>query len=270
MKEIKQVTESIIRVTTIDERWYAIPVTNAKTGLPEYKFLPSSTWIAEHYPKGVAFYKWLAQKGWDESESIKEAAGKRGSKVHKASEAYELGDEINFNLPSINPETGQLEPWETEEIEAIVSFAAWHKIVNPEVVSMEKTVIGDGYAGTLDRIYRIKDDVKVSKYLTIKKGLWLIDLKTSKNIWASHEIQISSYKHANFNLKELKVGTEEWESLKLGILQLGYQKNEQGFKFTEIEDKYPLFLAAKQIWENENPEAKPKQKDYPIKIQKGV
>ena len=74
--------KKVWRITTTDERWYAIENQNKETGLPEFNFLPSVTWISSFYPKGIAFYKWLANKGWDESEALKIAAGDKGSKVH--------------------------------------------------------------------------------------------------------------------------------------------------------------------------------------------
>ena len=49
--------KKIIRITTLNERWYAKSVGEKKTGLPTYKFYPSSTWVAGYYPKGIGFYK---------------------------------------------------------------------------------------------------------------------------------------------------------------------------------------------------------------------
>jgi hypothetical protein len=79
-KHIRVVDEKkrIVQVTTTDERWYVRESADEKTGLPSYKYVPSVTWIAGHYPKGVGFYKWLADKGWNEAEAIKTAAGGKG------------------------------------------------------------------------------------------------------------------------------------------------------------------------------------------------
>lgn len=87
MKKIIRITDEkrgIVQVTTSDERWYLKPSTDPVTELPVYKPVPSSTWIAEHWPKGIGFYRWLADKGWDEAEAIKAAAGDKGSAVHNA------------------------------------------------------------------------------------------------------------------------------------------------------------------------------------------
>jgi hypothetical protein len=55
----------------------------------------------------------------------------------------------------------------------------------------------------------------------------------------------------------------------LGILQVGYKRNKNGFKFTEVEDQYPLFLATREIWKKETSGQRPLQKDYPLEISLG-
>jgi hypothetical protein len=42
--------------------------------------VPSVTWISGFWPKGIGFYKWLADKGWDEAEAAKQAAGDKNEK----------------------------------------------------------------------------------------------------------------------------------------------------------------------------------------------
>jgi hypothetical protein len=70
------------QITVADKRWYMKPAKDAETGLPIYLPVPSVTWIAGFWPQGIHFYKWLAEKGWDEAEAIKAAAGDKGSAVH--------------------------------------------------------------------------------------------------------------------------------------------------------------------------------------------
>jgi hypothetical protein len=257
-KEIKELNKEkgIVRITVADERWYAIPAYHPTTGIPiAWEYLPSITWIASYYPKGIAFYKWLANKGWDEAEAIKVAAGDKGSKVHQACEDIEKGIKIPLNAKYVNSTTGQPEELLTEEIDSILSFCNWLDETKPELLANELTVIGDGHAGTLDRIYRINGQI------------YIVDLKTSQNIWEEHILQVSAYAHARIDVKELKVTEEEWVNKKLAILQLGYHKNKKGWKFTEVPDKYNLFLMAKEIWKNENPDTKPLQKDYPLLLE---
>lgn len=259
-KQIRNVDKEkgIMQVTTVDERWYFRPKANATTGLPEFEYFPSSTWISSMYPKSKGFWMWLAEHGWDESEAIKNAAGDRGSKVHAATETLEKQGELSIDTVFKNNRTEMVETLTTEELDCIMSFAKWHEDMNPQVLATEMTVFGDFYAGTLDNIYRINGQI------------YIVDKKTSKQIWEEMKLQVSSYSHAHIDYVALGITKEEWESRKLAILQLGYPLNKNKYKFTEIEDKYDLFKIAYQIWLNENPNSKPKQKDYPliIKIKK--
>jgi len=240
----------IYRVTTPDSRWYLEETTDEKTGLPVFSWNPSVTWISGFYPKGLQFYKYLASKGWDESQAIMEAAGSRGTKVHNAVTILQAGGTVTMEDKFTNPNTDLAEELTVEEYEAIVSFKRWCDEVNPEFILNEKTVISKlhGYAGTVDIVVKIGDQV------------YIIDVKTGQYIWPEYEIQIAAYKQA---LTEMGHKTE---NVKLAFLQLGYKKNKRGFKFTEVEDKFELFLHAKAIWENECGGEKPKQAEYPLQI----
>jgi len=267
LKEIKDIDRKagIMRITTLNERFYVKPAKNSKTGLPIYQFYPSSTWIAGYYPKGVGFYKWLAQKGWDEAEALKVAAGDKGSKVHYACETIDKGLPIDITKDKfINPTTGQPEELTIEEVDCVKSFTDFLEDYKPELVANEITIFGDGYAGTIDKIYRIG------------KEIWVVDIKTSKQIWEEQKLQLSSYRHAEefvlngalVNYGELGITDKEWANRKQAILQLGYNgyrtEGKAHYKFSEIEDKYELFIVAMQIWKNENPNSKPKEINYPL------
>lgn len=240
-KIIKKETDSgIVQITIADERWYC----REQEGIDvETVFVPSVTWITSFYPKGIAFHKWLASKGWDESEAIKIAAGNKGSKVHLALADLIDGKQVAMDGKYPNRD-GVEEELTLEEYDAIMSFVAWFKKVNPVPLSREIAVFNDqdGYAGTVDFICTINDEV------------WVIDFKTSQNLWPEHELQISAYKHAIKDSKDFK----------LGILQLGYNRNKAKFKFNPIEDKFSLFLAAKMIWAEECSKIEPLKRNYPM------
>lgn len=245
----------LIQVTISDERWYLKSVTNPITDIPEYIGVPSVTWIAQSYPKGTAYYRWLAEHGWDEAEAIKTAAGDKGSKVHLAIEAILRGEEVRIDSQFMSKENGQLEELTLEECDCLLSFVAWHKEANPTALASEIVVFSDshGYAGTVDFVCRIGDQ------------FWIIDFKTSQQIWPSHELQLSAYKRA-FVTGENSVDGFDPADIHLAILQVGYRKNKAGFKFTEIEDKFSLFLSAQEIWRNEHAGEAPTKKDYPVII----
>lgn len=264
-KQIIEVNKEagVYRITTLDERWYSKSTINQETGLPEIKFYPSATWIAGYYPKGMGFYKWLADKGWDEAEAIKSAAGDKGSKIHYACEDIDKGVKISIvETRYKNPSTGQEEALSPEEVEAIDSFTRWLDETQPILCANETVVFGDSYAGTIDRIYAIPNP----SFPAVRQ-VWVLDIKSSKSIWEEYKIQLSLYSHASINYKSMGITDEEWVNRKLAILQVGYQLNKNRYKFTEIEDRADLAEIAKKLWANENPNAKPKQRDYPLFIE---
>ena len=274
-KEIRNVdTKSgIVQITTSDERWYAKPTKDEKTGLPSvYKYVPSVTWITGFYPAGIGYYKWLASKGWDESQALMIEAGNKGSKVHLAVADILLGKEVRIDSKYPNRD-GVPEELTVEEIECIQSFIDWQKENPGEVVAFEVVLFSDkhNYAGTADCIYKTTEEVvavKASEDGTHMKKLedtyWLIDFKTGQYVWPSHEIQISAYRECIVNGENGFQKLPPTADLKLAILQLGYKMNKKRYKFTEIEPQFDLFLAAQKIWKKECENQTPKQRDYNI------
>jgi len=257
-KVIKKVGKNIVQITTVDERWYIKEDVKGN-----YTFVPSSTWITSYYPKGVGFMKWLASKGWDEAEAIKQEAGDKGSKVHYVIEDLLKGKPVKMEDKYVNPTTEEEEELTIKEWECVMSFVDWFEEVKKKSKSkveiLATEIVGfnekDGYAGTIDCIMRIDGQV------------YIIDWKTSKSIWPSHELQISSYSHLPIDYNALGIKDEQWKNRKLMILQLGYDRNKiKKYKVTPIEDQYDIFLSTRKIWEKECSNIEPKQKDYPTKL----
>ncbi len=248
-KQIRELSDdgSSVQITIADERWYIKSQTDKDGNVTSIVEYPSVTWITEHYPKGIGYFKWLANQGWDESRALMEAAGNRGSKVHGAITDLLLGNRIEIDGKLPNSDTREPEEITLEEYEAIMSFADWFKETNPKPIENELVVFNEEYkyAGTADFICEIDGE------------RWLIDFKTGQNIWPSYELQLSAYKHAL---------PSELKPDKLAILQVGYARNRKRFKFTEIEDQFDLFLAARKIWEKECSTVTVFKKDYPVSI----
>jgi len=251
-KIIRENLESgIIQITMADERWYI------QTTGEHNEFVPSVTWICGFYPKGIQFYKWLAEHGWDESQAIKEAAGVRGTRVHLA--AVDLLDGKTVPMDAKYPDgEGKEAELTLEEYECLLSLKNFFEAYSPKVLAREVAVIDDElkYAGTIDAVLEIAGEV------------WLIDFKTGQSVWTEYELQVSAYKHAYPGVPTLKkVGTKEVKVVRpiqrLGILQLGYRRNKNKFKLTEIQDKFALFMSARDIWENETQGEAPKKMEYP-------
>lgn len=244
-KEIRQVLDDITRITTWDERWYVQTETDEDGNITRIIEFPSVTWIADSYPKGMWFATWLAKHGLDEAQAIRDAAGDKGHKVHQAITKILRGESIGLDSAVENSETGALEPISLAEYECVMAFVDWFKTVDPVVVDNERVLFNEEhrFAGTADFLCQIDGQ------------MYLIDFKTSQYIWPSHEIQVAAYAH-----------TLPVMPTKLAILQLGYQRNKNAYKLTEIKDKFGLFLATKEIWANEHGTKKLLQKDYPNEI----
>lgn len=248
-KEIREVKEGIVQITIADERWYMKETKSAETGLPEYQPVPSVTWITHYYPKGIGLLKFYAQKGWDEAEQIKQAAGDKGSKVHQACVDLMDGKKVAIDAKYLNPTTELPEELTLEEYEAVMSFADWLNNAQPEVLARETVVWNDehNYAGTRDLFCKINEEY------------WILDLKTSQDVWPDHALQVSGYKHAS--------PEPEVQNAKLGILQIGYRRNDRKWKFNEVKDEFDLFLSVKKIWQKETEGVEVFKKDYPLELE---
>lgn len=239
-----------IQITTADERWYARRISADGTEEnQQWDYVPSVTWIAGHWPKGVEFYKWLATKGWSEAEAIKVMAGDKGSKVHQGVAVLVAGGTVEMDDAFENPTTGEMEPLTPYEYFCLMTFCDWLEVERPEIIASERTGWNEKYryAGTLDILCRLKS----TKY----KYVHLIDVKTSKRIFMPMRLQVSALKHSDSSIPK---------NTKLGILQVGYDLNKkQKFKYTAVADNFSLFLTARRVWAAETAGEKPFQRDYP-------
>ncbi len=267
----------IVQVTIADERWYVKEVTNPITHLPEFKYVPSVTWIAGFYPKGVEFYQWLAKHGWDESQQIKKEAGTKGDKVHQAISAILEGQEVRIDSKFLNKETGELEELTLEECDAIKSFVDWRNDMAEdylvEFLFWDKTVFSDkyDYGGSIDAAARITPKLEGKNPLKLNgPTVYIVDFKTSQHVWPSFGLQLSAYREPLSTGEFFIDGFKDVADIRLAILQVGYRKNKAGYKWNVIENKFSLFLAARQIWSNETSGEAPKKKDYPIVLSPAV
>ena len=256
--EIKKVDEDrgIVQITCPDERWYSVrPLLGDDVkSISQEDFYPSSSWIARYYPKGVEYIRWVANKGWDIAEEVKQEAAEKGTRIHRACEFLLLGGDITHDM-EFNDSEGNSDQLNAEEYYAVMTFKRFLDEQKPFVLAqgngnpaIEYTILNHEhkFAGTVDFKCRIAQD----NY----ENVWIIDIKTSKEIYPSHEIQLSSY-----------LETDK-EAIKQAILQVGYKKNKAGYKLTEIEPQFDVFLAAKRIWQKEQGKILVPQREYPLKI----
>lgn len=222
-------------VTSQNEHWYP---SQKKKGL----FLPSVTTILSVYPKGIGFNKYLtAQSSWESSQQILQDAGKRGTRVHEATQLLEEGQELIREMYAL------------DEWECLMGFVAWHAENKPQVGFIEHSLISDKLktGGTIDRIY------------TIDGRITVLDIKTSNAIHGNYWVQAATYaKMAEMNL-DLKVD-------QTAILRLtDRRKDRYEYKVRDrsewLED-FKLFKPLQAIWNHLNPNAKPKILEIPTTL----
>ena len=190
---------------------------------------PSVTTILNYYPKFEPFWKWKYTN--PDADIILKEAGEYGTNVHKAIEKT-----LNSGLDI----TEYVDLTEKEK-KSVNLFGNWltnlkkHKV---EVVDIEKMVIGDGYGGTIDLVLKVDDT------------FWIIDIKTSKGLWITHELQLSAYKHALEEDFESNINIQgNIKTYKLALLHINH--NLDKYEFKEVEDNFDVFLAVKKIFDFE-------------------
>lgn len=214
-------------------------------------FVPSVTTILEAYPKGAAYFNWLKEAGKDADE-IRDEAGRRGSVVHKLTELYDAGEQVNL----INPNGSidyKLNEWAMFEryVEFRRRFPFVIDCIELNIISKEL-----GFAGTIDRVIDM-DGEKI-----------LLDIKTSNAIYPSYWLQLAAYRYLLLSI-DIKVD-------KVAILWLNAKTRTEGKKGDiqgigwqmitkeDTSNEWNLFKATHQLWLAENATSKPKQLTYQI------
>lgn len=112
-----------------------------------------------------------------------------GSGVHRAVEAQMLG--IWYEPEEFTPEQERIMDW----------FDVFLEDYRIEPVLTECTVLGDGYMGTLDGLWKVTDRWTGETFHV------LLDLKTSKSLWPEHEYQLAALANATHWFEMVEEGT---------------------------------------------------------------
>lgn len=241
-----------MQVTTLDERWYG--ETNTKGNLIGWR--PSLTWILQYCPKGKGFEMWLGKHTYDEAQAIKEEAGARGSRVHKAIEQivkrYMEGDKSPIKiLDQFTDIDGNKQDLNPDEWFAIMSFVNWFKQKNIiKILGSEETFLSRYFGCTLDLRYTYEKKDKEIDAIT--------DVKTSQDTYVSAEGQLAGQRIA---CEERGLPVDE-----TSILKVGYRRNKKGWKEDVYSFQPEILDAAYVFWKKENKNARPYQRDYPIEL----
>jgi hypothetical protein len=233
------------RITFLDSRWYY-----SENGVP----VPSVTTILDAYPKTADYYAWLKRMGED-SDTIRDEAGRRGSRVHDMTEKYDNGLEVSL----IDSGSGDinLSLYEWSMFEKYVEFSTRFPHEN---IAIEMNVISEalGFAGTLDRI------------ILLNGKRILIDIKTSNAIYDSYWLQLAAYRKL---LAEVNTEVDE-----VAILWLNAKTRTDGKKdaiqgsgwqmifrplHTHLKD-LQLFDHTHALWLSQNEGLTPRQVSYQL------
>lgn len=251
------------RITFLDQRFYFTE---------EGVAVPSVTTILEAYPKGPAFFEWLKRNGED-SDEIRDEAGRRGSRVHNLTERFDKGEEVTL-IDGSGEISMSVSEWNM--FEKYVQFR--ERNPNLLLAEVEQNYVNGqlGYGGTVDRVFIINDAVR---------GRIMVDIKTSSMIHAHYWLQLAAYKKMMNSRLE---GEIDREFLKkhhvegVAILWLNAKTRTDkeaktpgadcqgiGWQFVnrdpsdEVRD-LTLFNATHKLWLAENETAKPRVSSYQI------
>lgn len=234
------------QITFLDTRFYLSELSN---------YVPSVTTILDCYPKPPSFYDWLKKVGED-ADTIRDQAGDRGSTVHKLTERYDAGEEIN-----LIDEAGNID-YKLAEWSMFERYVEFRRRFEFEVIHSELNLISDklGFAGTLDRVIKFQG-----------RNL-LIDIKTSNSLYDHFWLQMAAYKQLLAEVQPdltidgyavLWLNAQTRTEGKAGTIQgKGWQLIER--KADEAGKDWPLFQATHKLWQAERGDSKPRQLTYQL------
>ena len=247
---ILEIDQEMKRVTIMDNRYYS----------RNEQYYPSVTSILQYMPKNKFFETWLKDVGHN-ADIIMRKAGDEGTQVHEAIENYLLGKKIQM----INDDG--YSNYSTYVWQMILKFHEFWSTHKPTLLESEIHLFSDKYkfAGTCDLVVEIKGEK------------WLLDIKTSKSLHTSHELQLSAYAQAWNELFEEKIeriGIIWLKSTKQKEDKKGLKIQGKGWELFEptrsIEDNFKLFESIHELYNLENPNPKPNFKSFPTEIQIGM
>ncbi len=187
-------------------------------------YYPSVTTILNKVvAKGYYFKKWLGDaRSWKDAEEYRDSKAKKGTKVHNYCERLAKGDRIDVSEDS------------KEVVKKTLGYIKWYNKMEPNIIDTEFQVVNRlrKYAGTADLIAEIDEDV------------WLIDIKTSSQIYNSHKFQLSMYN------KAISTQNDDLGAVprKQGILLLK-DRTKKGYQLKEIEYDPGLVDAVMALYE---------------------
>lgn len=191
--------------------------------------------------------KWLASL----PDYQRDTAAQIGTGVHLLADLESRGEYVALPGEEHDGEGFEVSEQEAPYLIAFRDFLAFLELHSGTIVSSEKMVwSGEGYAGTYDLLIRF--------LCQCHRGLWLIDVKTSKGYYPEYALQLAGYGHADYIIVEGSPNPFPMPQIQnYGVLHLRpdlYTETDtvaKGWRLIQypVTDRdYLAFLACLEIW----------------------
>lgn len=236
------------QLTFLDGRFY-----RSETGV----VFPSVTTYLEAYPKTAQFYEWLKKQG-EQADEIRDAAGDRGSNVHKLTEDYDNGLEV-----SLVDENGYI-AYKMAEWAMFERYVEFRTRYDMSIVHNELNLVCDKVraGGTIDRVIEINGRTLV------------VDIKTSNSLHKQYWLQLAAYKNMlthkgifTDGIAILWLNAKTRTDGKAGAIQGRGWKMCIETDAIAIDKYFKQFRCVQELWWAENEDVKPRETTYRLTYQ---
>lgn len=168
---------SVTTVLGVKHKWHLTEWWKTQTALAAMTHLPELLEVGT-VEEGIKLIRSIPTE-------IRDRAAQLGTRVHTQSDMPLGGHESDAKGFETDPDTY---PY-LEAYRGFLTFLEAHRgrIISSEHAVWNKT---DGYAGTYDRL--------IDFGCECHKGLWLVDLKTGKDLYPDHVLQLAAYGRAEY------------------------------------------------------------------------
>ena len=179
---------------------------------------------------------------------VRDERAEVGTGIHETIESIHTG---GWNFPPLDDEQNRImEQWRLLNERYTITphrseFTVWGGLHRLSGADIGRT----SWAGTADGLWDVTDNKTGEQWLNL-----FTDLKTSKNTWPEHWLQLSALRHADAIMVKGEDGTWTEEPMPEGDGTAIFHLREDGFKVTVETDKklldlqYEQFMSYRRVW----------------------
>lgn len=289
------ITQAPKLVEWFDQHWYKVQLPDGTTD-----YFPSTTTILGVTSKPF-LAKWRGDIGNREADLRMVEAAERGTRLHNAWSIYCQGGVVVYQphqrpihtfqeideFRSLYADRVAILPTQ-EEMYQMTKLEKWYMTVKPFKTITESTVfsIRNRRAGTADNFLAIDEGeykINGSKSLYLKKGLYVVDLKTGSTVDDDAYMQISDYASMLFEMAELGVEwakelQDEFKEIAGGLIIHTSAKTKNGIEGLatllrtkeELQQDQADMQSISVIWQRKNRNSKPDVFEFPAVIARDI